>query len=174
MLLALLETNCQLVSPAQTLKLTALLNLRRLQCTDEDELLICHLTRMKRKAGTEIVLYSLFATASQPREDRPLANECNNYSFKDLQAHEQIEEQAPPHPQHVTSKEEDPGFLGNGILACVILILNVCLQCTVYIYIYSESIFASTLTFYKALLWYSCSIPPSQPLDSVMSALYGL
>lgn len=69
MVLALLETNDdQLVSPAQILKFTASVSLFIwLIWTDKDELIIYYLASIKWKTGTETVLFSLFATASQLR-----------------------------------------------------------------------------------------------------------
>lgn len=66
LLLALLETNNQLVSPAQILKFTASLYVFILLIRiDKEELILCYLTSIKERAGTETVLYSLIATASQ-------------------------------------------------------------------------------------------------------------
>lgn len=68
MLLALLETNHQLVSPIQILKFTASSNpFTLLIHTDKNELIIYYLASITWKTGTETVLYSLFAIASQLR-----------------------------------------------------------------------------------------------------------
>lgn len=111
----------------------------------EDGLLICFLTKIKWKAGTEIVLHSLFATASQPRADRPFANECNNYSSPWCLSTWANRGTGPPHPPvWISSKEEDPGFLGNGILACVDS-YSECLftmySIYIYMHIYIQNVF---------------------------------
>lgn len=133
---------------------------------------------MKWKAGTEIVLYSYssFATASQPREDRPLANECNNDSFPRYQSTCANRGMGPTASSVcIISKEEDPGFLGNDILACVDSYSeSLFTMYSIYLHIYIQKVFL-------LLVFPQHPSPPAVGQCSVslphvqchMSALYG-
>lgn len=111
----------------------------------EDGLLICFLTKIKWKAGTEIVLHSLFATASQPRADRPFANECNNYSSPWCLSTWANRGTGPPHPPvWISSKEEDPGSRKRYFGLCWFLlwmfVYNV-QYIYIYMHIYIQNVF---------------------------------
>lgn len=96
--------------------------------------------------------------------DRPLANECNNYSSPRYLSTWANRGPGPTSSSGV-EKEEDPGFPGNHILACVDSYSErLFTMYSIYIHIYIQKVFLlQCFPFYKAVLWYSYStLPPQQ------------
>lgn len=130
---------------------------------------------------------SLFLVCnSQPTQmDRPLANECNNYSSPRYLSTWANRGPGPTSSSGV-EKEEDPGFPGNHILACVDSYSErVFTMYSIYMHTYIQKVFLlQCFPFYKAVLWYPLQHPSSPavgqgtvPLSREqcnMSALYGL